>query len=167
MALHRRIGGQEVRNLVIRHPTYLAGIWFGVIGWSVWQIMIIIIYHRLLDLSFIVGLLPGAASGAIGARLGRKIVIEAPIQSKLFAARRGMAVMFLSLLFYCLLISSFTGIMDGSAIYALNIFTEFTLVGLIGFGWFLALVGAIGGLCLYWASHGPDQRREPISTKGW
>jgi hypothetical protein len=154
-----------VRNLVVKYPTYLAGIWFGVIGWLVWQILMIIIYYRLPDLSFIVGLLPGAASGAIGARLGGKIVTEAPTQSKLFAVRRGIAVMFLSLLFYCLLISSFTGIMDGSAIYALNIFTEFTLVGLIGFGWLLAVVGAIGGLFLYWASGGTVQRRGPISTK--
>jgi membrane associated rhomboid family serine protease len=122
--------------------------------------MMIIIYYQLPDLSFIAGLLPGAASGAIGAKLGGKIVTEAPTRSRLFAARRGMAVMFLSLLFYCLIVSSFTGIIDGSAIYALNIFTEFTLVGLIGFGWLIALVGAIGGLCLYWMSSRTGQRRE-------
>jgi hypothetical protein len=91
------------------------------------------------------GLFPGIMSGAIGTWLGGKIVSEATTRNKPFAVRRGMAIMFLSLLFYCLLTSSLTGIMDWSALYALNIFTEFMLVSLIGFGWLIALVGAIGG----------------------
>jgi len=31
------------------------------------------------------------------------------------------------------------------------------LVSLIGFGWLIALVGAIGGWFLYWASGGTDK----------
>ena len=34
------------------------------------------------------------------------------------------------------------------------VFMEFMLVGLIGFGWLIALAGAIGGWLLYWASSG-------------
>jgi hypothetical protein len=147
-----------VRNLFVKHPNCSAGIWFGVIGWLVWQVIVIIIYYRLLDGSFILGLFPGGASCAIGTWLGGKIVSEATTWSKLSAVRRGITIMFLSFLFYCLLVSSLTGIMDWSAVYALSIFTEFMLVGLIGFGWLIALVGAIGGLFLYWASSGAGHK---------
>ena len=144
-----------MRNLIVKHPNCSAGIWFGLIGWLVWQAIVIIIYHRLPDGSFIMGLFPGGASCAIGTCLGGKIVSEATTRSKSDAVRRGMTIMFLSLLFYCLLVSSLTGIMDWSAVYALSIFTEFMMVGLIGFGWLIALVGAIGGWFLYLAPSGP------------
>jgi hypothetical protein len=146
-----------VRNIIVKHPKCSAAIWFGMIGWSVSQTIVIIIYYRVMDGSLIMGLFPGIASGAIGAWQGGKIVSEATTPSKPFAVSRGMAIMFLSLLFYCLLVSSFTGIMDWSAIYAFNIFTEFMLVSLIGFGWLIALVGAIGGWFLYRASGGTDK----------
>jgi len=148
---------QVAHNLIVKHPKCSAGIWFGMIGWLVSQTIVIIIYYRVVDGSLIMGLFPGITSGAIGTWLGGKIVSEATTRSKPFAVRRGMAIMFLSLLFYCLLISSLTGIMDWSALYALNIFTEFMLVSLIGFGWLIALVGAIGGWFLYWASSGTDK----------
>jgi len=143
------------RNLIVEHPKCSAGIWFGLIGWAIWQTIAIAIYHRaVIGRDLFLESLPVIAAVVIGAWLGGKIVRDATIQSRSFAIVRGMAAMFLSLLFYCLLISSLTAVMNWSAGYGLGIFMEFMLVGLIGFGWLIALAGAIGGWLLYWASSG-------------
>jgi hypothetical protein len=153
-----------VRNLIVKHPKSSAGIWFGVIGWVVWQTIVIIIYHRVvIGRDRFLESLPVIAAVLIGAWLGGKIVRAATTRSRSFAVRRGMAAMFLSLLFYCLLISSLTAIMNWSAGYALGIFMEFMLVGLIGFGWLIALVGSIGGWLLYQVSSGTGQQCDGVS----
>jgi len=158
------IGDQKVRNLIVEHPRCCAGIWFGVIWWAVWQTIVITIYHRVvIGRDLFLESLPVIAAVVIGAWLGGKIVREAPTRSRSFAVRRGMAAMFLSLLFYCLLISSLTAIMNWCAGYALGIFMEFMLVGLIGFGWLIALVGAIAGWLLYRALSGTGQQCEGAS----
>ena len=101
-----------MRNLIVEHPRCCAGIWFGVIWWAVWQTIVITIYHRVvIGRDLFLESLPVIAAVVIGAWLGGKIVREAPTRSRSFAVRRGMAAMFLSLLFYCLLISSLTAIM--------------------------------------------------------
>jgi hypothetical protein len=94
---------------------------------------------------------------------GGEIVREATTQSISLAVIRGMASMFLSLLLYCLLISSLTAILNWSAGYGLVIFIKFMLVGLIGFGWLVALVGAIGGWLLYRVSCGTGQQGVGVS----
>ena len=153
-----------MRNFIVEHPKCSAGIWFGVIGWAVGQTIVITIYHRVvIGRDLFLESLPVIAAVVIGAWLGGKIVREATTRSRSFAVKRGMAVMFLALLFYCLLISSSTAIMNWSAGYALDIFMEFRLVSLIGFGWLIALVGAIGGWFLYRASSGTGRQCDGAS----
>jgi hypothetical protein len=160
------IGDQKARNLIVKHPKCSAGIWFGVTGWAVWQTIVITIYHRVvIGRDLFLESLPVIAAVVIGAWLGGKIVCEATTRSRSFAVKRGMAVMFLSLLFYCLLISSLTAIMNWSVGYALAIFMEFMLVSWIGFGWLIALLGAIGGWFLYLASNGTRQRCDGASDR--
>lgn len=150
-----------MRNLIVKHPKCSAGIWFGVIGWFVCQAIEVTIYHQVfIGRDLFLESLPVIASALIGTWLGVEIIREATNRSSFFAVKRGMAIMFLSLLFYCLLISSLTAIMNWSALYGLNIFTEFMLVTLIGFGWLIALIGAVGGWFLYRASGGANQQIE-------
>ena len=91
----------------------------------------ITIYHRVvIGRDLFLESLPVIAAVVIGTWLGGKIVREATTRSRSFAVKRGMAVMFLSLLFYCLLISSLTAIMNWSAGYALGIFISVSAVRL-------------------------------------
>src|SRR5262249_19514474 len=106
------------RNLIVEHPKCSAGIWFGLIGWAIWQTIAIAIYHRaVIGRDLFLESLPVIAAVVIGAWLGGKIVRDATIQSRSFAIVRGMAAMFLSLLFYCLLLSFFSAVFYSSAAF--------------------------------------------------
>ncbi|HKX31482.1 MAG TPA: hypothetical protein VJ302_27595 [Blastocatellia bacterium] len=129
----------------------------------IYQIIVIAIYYQAFIERHLFWSLPlaavpaGFAAVLNGASLGGEIVCEAAIRGKISPTKRGMKVMFLSLLFYCLLISSLAGYASWSAIYALNIFMEQMLVGLMGFGWLIALLGAGGGWLLDRASGGSSR----------
>jgi hypothetical protein len=67
----------------------------------------------------------------------------------IFSLKRGIAVMLLSFLLYCLLTSALAAILNKSVTFGIGILFEFTVFGTILFGWLWVLMGAVAGWLLY------------------
>jgi hypothetical protein len=137
-----------MRNWVMNHPKLSAGVCFGCAGLFTTQIILLTFYRQMyLDLAQ--DFLPVAAFAICGAWLGGKIICASANRTAIFSVKRGIMVMLLSFLLYCLLISALAAILNKSVTFGLGILFEFTVFGTILFGWLLVLMGAVAGWLLY------------------
>jgi hypothetical protein len=137
-----------MRNGVMNHPKLSAGVCFGGAGLFTTEVILLTFYRQMfLDLAQ--DFIPVAAFAICGAWLGGKIICALANGTVIFSVKRGIAVMLLSFLLYCLLISALVAILNKSVTFGLGILFDFTVFGTILFGWLLVLMGAVAGWLLY------------------
>ena len=150
-----------MRNWVINHPKLSAGVCFGGAGLFTTQVIFLTFYRqRYLDLAQ--DFLPVAAFAICGAWLGGKIICASANGTAISFVKRGIMVMLLSFLLYCLLSSALAAILNKSVTFGLGIVFEFTVFGTILFGWLLVLMGAVVGWLLYRVT---NQQATPLPQK--